>query len=188
VYYAILPGVPTEMKYLMNHEVIPRLTALPGREVRLHKTILTAGIGESFLAETIAGVETVLPEFIHLAYLPTYGQVRLRLTASGHGGLGIETLNVELNKFAEDIKNLIPMHYINDTGESLQYSLLKIVEKMVYICAAADDSTGRYCSNRITLVQGIGKIFLESVNNYKKSDKESKLGEISETLKRYTAV
>src|SRR5690606_1871326 len=176
VYYAILPGVPTEMKYLMNHEVIPRLTALPGREVRLHKTILTAGIGESFLAETIAGVETVLPEFIHLAYLPTYGQVRLRLTASGHGGLGIETLNVELNKFAEDIKNLIPMHYINDTGESLQYSLLKIVEKMGYTIAAAESCTGGYFSHLMTLVPGSGQVFLGSVISYAESVKEAELG------------
>lgn len=62
VCYAVLPGVPTEMKYLMNHEVIPRLEKMPDRKLRFHKTILTAGIGESFLAETIAPVEASLPD------------------------------------------------------------------------------------------------------------------------------
>src|SRR5690606_521828 len=81
--FVIMPGVPSEMKYLMKHEVLPRLEAIPSRELRIYRNILTAGLGESYLAEKIAYIEDKLPKYIHLAYLPSFGQVRLRLSALG---------------------------------------------------------------------------------------------------------
>src|SRR5690606_26457076 len=83
-YFAIMPGVPSEMKYLMINEVLPRLNRLPGRQILIKKNILTAGLGESFLAEKIAHIEDRLPPFIKLAYLPAFAQVRLRLSAMGN--------------------------------------------------------------------------------------------------------
>lgn len=188
VYYAVLPGVPNEMKYLMRHEVLPRVTALPGKDIRIHKTILTAGIGESFLAEAIAPVEKMLPDFIHLAYLPTYGQVRLRLTAIPGTGRDSSYLQTEMNRFAEEIKALIPSYYINDTGNSLQYSLLEKVENLGYTISAAESCTGGYFSHLITLVPGSGQTFLGSIVSYALSVKEAELGVKAETLERYTAV
>src|SRR5690606_23636952 len=82
-YFAIMPGVPSEMKYLMENEVLPKLKSLPGRKVLVHKFILTAGLGESFLAEKITHIEDSLPDYIKLAYLPSFAQVRLRLSAEG---------------------------------------------------------------------------------------------------------
>ncbi|MGE5521054.1 MAG: competence/damage-inducible protein A, partial [Candidatus Dadabacteria bacterium] len=83
VIYASLPGVPHEMKGLITEEVIPRIVARFSLPVVIHRTLLTAGIGESMLAEAILDFEEQLPSFIKLAYLPAYGMVRLRLTARG---------------------------------------------------------------------------------------------------------
>lgn len=188
VYYAVLPGVPTEMKYLMNHEVIPRLEKMPDRKLRFHKTILTAGIGESFLAETIAPVEVSLPDSIQLAYLPTYGQVRLRLTAIGRDEQSETDIREELDHFAGNIINLIPTYYINDTGESLQYSFLKTVENLGLTVAAAESCTGGYFSHLMTQVPGSGQVFLGSIISYAESVKEAELNVKAETLEQYTAV
>ena len=78
-----MPGVPHEMMYMMEESVIPKLKALFNFPVIIHKTILTAGEGESYLAEKIADIEDSLPPYIKLAYLPKLGQVRLRLSAYG---------------------------------------------------------------------------------------------------------
>lgn len=188
VYYAVLPGVPTEMKYLMNHEVIPRLEKMPDRKLRFHKTILTAGIGESFLAETIAPVEVSLPDSIQLAYLPTYGQVRLRLTAIGRDEQSETDIREELDHCAGNIINLIPTYYINDTGESLQYSFLKTVENLGLTVAAAESCTGGYFSHLMTQVPGSGQVFLGSIISYAESVKEAELDVKAETLEQYTAV
>ncbi|HEY0771039.1 MAG TPA: molybdopterin-binding protein, partial [Sphingobacteriaceae bacterium] len=81
--YVSMPGVPFEMQYLMEEEVIPRIKKKFELPFIIHQTILTAGIGESFLAKKIEAIEDSLPPHIKLAYLPKPGQVRLRLSASG---------------------------------------------------------------------------------------------------------
>jgi len=87
-----LPGVPYEMKGLMQNSVLPKLTETFHLPYILHKTILTYGIGESMLAEKIEGWENNLPICINLAYLPSFGNVRLRLTAKGTDKMNIEEL------------------------------------------------------------------------------------------------
>ncbi len=78
-----LPGVPHEMQWLTVEKVIPVIQAKLKLGVIAHRTLLTAGVGESFLAELIQQFESSLPETIKLAYLPSYGMVRLRLTGKG---------------------------------------------------------------------------------------------------------
>jgi nicotinamide-nucleotide amidase len=78
-----MPGVPHEMKGMMEDAVIPLLQEKYQADTIVHKTLLTAGVGESFLAEMIQDFENNLPDYIKLAYLPNYGMVRLRLTAIG---------------------------------------------------------------------------------------------------------
>ena len=90
--FVSLPGVPFEMKALLNNEVIPRLTSRFELPYILHKTILTAGVGESDLANQISQWEDNLPKHIKLAYLPSLGRVRLRLTAKGSSRENIDTL------------------------------------------------------------------------------------------------
>ena len=79
-----MPGVPQEMKWIMEHQVIPQLSSWYQTGHIEHRTLLTAGIGESSLADMIKDIEEALPAHIKLAYLPNYGLVRLRLTAFGN--------------------------------------------------------------------------------------------------------
>ena len=102
VVYVSLPGVPYEMKSLMQFEILPRLQARFVLNIIQHKIVKTIGIGESFLAEKIAAWEDALPEHIKLAYLPHFGQVRLRLTGTGSDR---EMLDLQLR---EQVDLLIP--------------------------------------------------------------------------------
>src|SRR5690606_23146226 len=99
--YVIMPGVPFEMKHIMQERVLPRLRNLEGRIPLCHHTVLTAGSGESFLAEKIADIEAALPSHIDLAYLPKPGIVRLRLTAIGKNQ---EELKREAQAFVNQLK------------------------------------------------------------------------------------
>jgi nicotinamide-nucleotide amidase len=83
VSYVFLPGVPFEMKFLMEQRVLPKLAVLHGDEKLYHEHLLTVGLGESYLADMIADIEAELPDYIKLAYLPKIGLVRLRLSAHG---------------------------------------------------------------------------------------------------------
>lgn len=79
-----MPGVPHEMMGIMDKDVLPALTKRVQQEVIIHSNMLTAGLGESFIAERIAGIESSLPDNIRLAYLPGNWIVKLRLTGKGN--------------------------------------------------------------------------------------------------------
>ena len=81
--FVSMPGVPHEMKGMMTDFVLPKLPKMFALPAVVHKTLLTAGIGESYLADRIKDFESALPEHVKLAYLPNFGLVRLRLTATG---------------------------------------------------------------------------------------------------------
>ncbi len=95
--FVSMPGVPHEMKGMMEDDVIPHLTKQFKLPVIIHRTLLTAGVGESFLADLIQDFEEALPPQIKLAYLPNYGMVRLRLTSSGFEKIQIEK-DIETNR------------------------------------------------------------------------------------------
>jgi nicotinamide-nucleotide amidase len=99
-----MPGVPHEMKYLMEAEVLPRLVERPDVEQIVHKTILTIGEGESTLADKLDSVINDFPENIKVAFLPGIGQVRVRLTAKGNSKSELEAL---LEEKTELVKNEI---------------------------------------------------------------------------------
>ena len=102
IIYVSMPGVPFEMKYLIEEEVLPRLRKELLLDSIVHRTILTAGLGESFLAERISSIEDSLPAHIKLAYLPSLGQVRLRLSAYGGNEA---SLKAEIQTYIEKIVN-----------------------------------------------------------------------------------
>ena len=108
VVFVSMPGVPYEMKYLMENEVIPRVKQRFKTPYIVHSTILTFGIGESFLAEKIATFENALPDTIKLAYLPSAGSVRLRLSGSGDNE---QELNKLIRQLTNELSSLIPNTY-----------------------------------------------------------------------------
>ena len=166
--FVSLPGVPFEMKAMMEEVVIPRLAGRSGMVIR-HKTVLTQGVGESFLAVQIREWEDHLPKEIKLAYLPQPGIVRLRLTASGTDGDYLDRLiNGQLDKLRQLIAEWI-YGYDDETMGSIIGALLKKKGKTL---ATAESCTGGYIAHLLTLVPGSSAYFLGSVVAYDNRIKE----------------
>ncbi|MFZ1305429.1 MAG: molybdopterin-binding protein, partial [Ferruginibacter sp.] len=122
--FVSLPGVPHEMKGLMTDDVIPALVKQFKFPAIIHKTLLTAGVGESFLAELIKDFEETLPAHIKLAYLPNYGMVRLRLTATGFNAAETETA---ISLLFENLKSLVADYLVTDKDEPMENVVGKLL-------------------------------------------------------------
>ncbi|MEY3678511.1 MAG: hypothetical protein RI924_652 [Bacteroidota bacterium] len=180
-----LPGVPFEMKYLMEEEVIPRIKQQFNLPHIVHHTMLTAGIGESFLSEKISSIEDVLPPHIKLAYLPKLGQVRLRLSAYGTDRAVL--LN-EVQLIAAEIKKLAAPYVISDTDIPIEKVILDFMEQRNLKLAIAESCTGGYLAHQITQHPGCSTVFSGSAVAYSYDMKESMLGVKHETLTAHGAV
>ena len=183
--YVSMPGVPFEMQYLMEEEVIPRIAARFRLPAIVHRTILTAGLGESFLAKTIEPVEDSLPSHIKLAYLPKLGQVRLRLSAVGEDK---EDLQAEVNGFAQRIIGLIPEYVIAEDDIPFEKVVLDFMESRNLTLTFAESCTGGYLSHLITQIPGSSAVFLGGTISYANELKKKVLGVKEETLIAHGAV
>ncbi len=146
-----MPGVPFEMQYLMQNEVLPRLVAQQKGVPITHRTLLTACVGESDLAEKIAAEEDALPDFIKLAYLPSLGQVRLRLTGRHKD---IDYLNTTIDAATARIAALIPEHLFGTEKQSLQSVIGDLLRESGTTLSTAESCTGGYIAHLITGVAG----------------------------------
>jgi len=174
-----LPGVPFEMKYLLENEVIPRLVEKFDRPYIVHKTIRTYGIGESLLAEKIECWEVNLPEFVKLAYLPSPGQVRLRLSARGvNEALLHQAIADEVVKLDEIIREAIIGY---DDDESIEVVLGKLFTEKGLTISTAESCTGGKIAAILTSVSGSSNYFKGSVVSYATETKVNVLG-ISQQL------
>lgn len=183
--FVSMPGVPHEMKGMMTDFVLPRLPSLFKLPGVVHRTLLTAGIGESFLAERIKDFETSLPEHVKLAYLPNYGMVRLRLTATGENVVAITS---ELDELFASLQNLVAdVMVINDDKTMEEAIGALLLQKGKTICTA-ESCTGGYVSHLITSVPGSSAYFLGSVVSYSNQMKENVLGVKAVTLEQFGAV
>jgi nicotinamide-nucleotide amidase len=181
-----LPGVPYEMKYLIEEEVIPNLIQKYDRPFIVHKTIMTYGKGESLLAEEIEDWEDGLPSFVKLAYLPSPGRVRLRLTARGVDEnklkREIDFQIVELNKLiAKDIVGF-------DEDESIEVVVGKLLRDKNATLATAESCTGGKIAQLITSIPGASNYFKGSVVSYATEAKISVLGLDANFIKEYSVV
>ena len=177
--FVSLPGVPYEMKYLIENQVIPKLVQEYKRPYIVHKTILTYGQGESHVAERIEAWENQLPECIKLAYLPSPGRVRLRLTARGTNKQQLEEAIAEnVQSLDAIIHDIIVGFEEEDTLEVVLGRLLK--EKNTTI-ATAESCTGGKIAQLLTSVPGASGYFKGSIVSYATEVKINVLG-ISEAL------
>lgn len=183
--FVSMPGVPHEMKYLMSNEVIPRLKTFFETPIIYHKMIRTIGVGESFLAEKIEHWEDNLPEHIRLAYLPSFGQVRLRLTAVGTDE---EKLKKEIDAEIEKVLPLIGSSVFGFDNDDLEVAIGKELKKRGLTVSAAESCTGGYISHMFTKVAGSSAYFMGSVVSYDNSVKINVLGVNPETIAQYGAV
>lgn len=184
VVFVSMPGVPYEMQGIMN-EVIPYLQKEYHLPAIIHRTILTAGIGESALAEIIADFENKLPGEIRLAYLPNYGMVRLRLTTSGFDKRATEKI---IDEQFQQLKSLVKKYMVTDEDESMQVVLGKLLIKKKKTISTAESCTGGAIASLITSVSGSSAYFEGSIVSYSYSVKENLLGVKNETLIKYGAV
>lgn len=180
-----MPGVPYEMKTMMEKFILKELQNEFNLPHVVHKTILTQGIGESFLAEKIEEWENNLPENISLAYLPSPGIVRLRLSAKGNNKTELEnSIQNQVNKLKELISEYI-YGYDNDTLEIIIGRLL--TEKNSTL-AVAESCTGGYLSHLITSVPGSSAYFKGGIVSYANEIKKNELNVNEKDLAKYGAV
>lgn len=183
--YVSMPGVPHEMMYMMEQQVIPKITATFTLPAIVHKTILTVGEGESFLAERIADIEDSLPAHIKLAYLPKLGQVRLRLSAYGDQK---EALKAEVAQYAQILLDRIGNIVVAEDDIPLEKALLDKMEARGQSLSVAESCTGGYLSHLFTQHAGSSNVFLGGAVSYSNGLKESILEVKPETLSQYGAV
>ena len=181
-----LPGVPFEMKYLIDNEVIPNLVQKFERPYIVHQTIMTYGRGESLIAEQIEAWEDNLPEFIKLAYLPSPGKVRLRLTARGNDK---EILQNEIKKQVQLLDLLIHEIIVGyNEDEPIEVVLGKILTENKLTLATAESCTGGKIAALMTAIPGATNYFKGSVVSYATQTKIDVLGVSKEVIDKYGVV
>ena len=169
-----LPGVPYEMKYLIENQVIPKLVHEYQRPYIIHKTILTYGQGESHVAERIEDWENQLPECIKLAYLPSPGRVRLRLTARGGNKQELEeAIETNVKSLNAIIHDIIVGFEEDDTIEVVLGRILKEKKQSI---ATAESCTGGKIAQLVASVPGASTYFKGSVVAYATEVKTKVLG------------
>jgi nicotinamide-nucleotide amidase len=183
--YISLPGVPHEMKGLMQKEVLPRLLKQFQMPVILHQTLLTFGIGESMLAEEIKDWEEALPSYMRLAYLPHYGMVRLRLTATGDDKNSLEQ---ELEKQTDQLKQLVQQWLIVDEDLTMQQAVAKLLKERKQTVGTAESCTGGYIAHLLTMDAGASSNFKGTVVAYDNQVKKDLLGVFPQSLDSVGAV
>lgn len=183
--YISMPGVPHEMMYMMEDGVIPKLKSTLKLPVIIHKTILTIGEGESFLADRIADIEDTLPSNIKLAYLPKLGQVRLRLSGYGEDKAVLEK---KVNEFADKIVSRIGNVVAAEEDIPIEKVILNFMGEKGLTLSVAESCTGGYISHLLTQHAGSSKVFIGGAVSYSNELKESILDVKNETLLQNGAV
>jgi nicotinamide-nucleotide amidase len=183
--YVSLPGVPHEMKGLMGKEVLPRLLKQFKMPIILHQTLLTFGVGESFLAEAIKDWEEALPSYMKLAYLPHYGMVRLRLTTTGDDKNRLEQ---ELEKQIIPLKELLKQWLIIDEDLTMQQAVAKLLKEQKQTVGTAESCTGGYIAHLLTADPGASSNYKGTVVSYDNQVKKDLLGVSQQSLDSVGAV
>lgn len=180
-----LPGVPSEMKELMEKQVLPKLKETFTLPVILHQTLLTAGTGESIIAEKIKEWEEALPQYMRLAYLPHYGQVRLRITARGNDR---DSMERELEKQFAQLKELVKECMVIDEDFTLQQAVAKLLKERKQTAGTAESCTGGYIAHLLSRDPGSSSNYKGSVVSYDNEVKKHVLGVSQEILDTKGAV
>lgn len=186
-----LPGVPFEMEYLMTHEVLPRLKDKFVARPIVHRTLLTAGEGESAIARRLEDFEETLPAHIKLAYLPALGQVRLRLTGVWPGEIHPDSesvLTAEVESFTATLRNTIGDLVFGTETQTLQGVVGEKLRSLGLTLSTAESCTGGYISHLITSEAGASDFFTGAAVTYSNEMKKLLLGVNPLTLNSFGAV
>lgn len=180
-----MPGVPFEMKPMITEYIIPEIQKRFKTQAIVHKTVLTQGIGESWLAQKIDAWEDNLPENIKLAYLPQPGIVRLRLTATGENR---KVLEDQVDQEIEKLLVLIPKYFFGYNDDQLYEIIGELLKNKKQSVSTAESCTGGYIAHLITSVAGSSDYFKGSVVAYANEIKQEMLGVKEQSLIEFGAV
>lgn len=183
--YVSMPGVPHEMKGIMEHHVLPRLQEHFQTKAVIHQTLLTSGMGESFVAEKLLAFEAQLPPHIRLAYLPSYGLLKLRLTALGEDKVSTAA---ELTLHFQEMKTLLADIAVADEDIPMGEVLGRALQLKHKTVGTAESCTGGYIAHNITAIAGSSAYFKGSVVTYANEMKMKLLGVKEQTLRDHGAV
>ncbi|MAJ50836.1 MAG: competence/damage-inducible protein A [Flammeovirgaceae bacterium] len=183
--FVAMPGVPYEMKSIMTQGILPKLDKMFTKGVLHHHIIKTIGITESSLSDLIEDWELNLPQHIKLAYLPTKGQVKLRLTGSGDE---LNTVKQEIEELQKEIMPKIDKYVYGFGADQLEEVIGQLLNKKNLTLATAESCTGGYLAHMITSVPGSSRYFKGSVIAYSNEVKTGQLGVSTETIKQQGAV
>lgn len=185
VIWVSMPGVPYEMKSIMEQEVLPRLVKHFKTPIIFHKVIKTVGIGESYLSDLIESWELQLPEHIKLAYLPSMGIVKLRLTAVGED---LDVLKSDVEVELQKVHPLIKSYIFGYEKDELAEVVGRLLSEKKATLAVAESCTGGYLAHQFTQNSGSSAYFLGGILSYANQVKMDQLGVSSEILTTTGAV
>jgi nicotinamide-nucleotide amidase len=180
-----LPGVPFEMKHLMEDEVLPRLKERFALREIVHRTMITAGIAESILAERISAWEDALPDYLRLAYLPAPNIVRLRLSAYD---IQKEQAERDITTAFAELEQIIPDNIVGMEGSTIEQCVHEILTTRGETLAVAESCTGGSIASKFTAMAGASAYLLAGVVSYANSAKCDILGVPAEFIARDGAV
>ncbi len=183
--FVSMPGVPFEMKGMMDDYVIPTLATHFIFPHIIHRTLLTAGVGESFLAEQIKDFESTLPAHIKLAYLPNYGMVRLRLSSVGFDKIAVEK---EVQDLFEKLQYLVKENIVTNQDDPMEKVTGNLLIARNKTMCTAESCTGGYIAHLLTAIPGSSKFYDGSVVSYSYKAKEDLLNVSKDLLKTKGAV
>ena len=184
--FVSLPGVPYEMKHLLQESVLPKIVKRFNRPFIYHKTLLTYGLGESAIAERIEDWENNLPENIKLAYLPSLGKVRLRLSSSGKNEKKLkESIDVRMEVLSEMLAD-IAIGYEDET--SIVGRIANLLNDKQQSLSIAESCTGGAIAQQITEEPGVSSFFMGSIVPYKTELKVNILGVPSSIIEKFSVV
>lgn len=171
--YVSMPGVPYEMKRMMENFVLPRIKKLGEHQHIIHKTLVSVGIGESFLSKEIEDIEDKLPPYIKLAYLPNYTIVRLRLTAKGVDEIALQS---EIDEIVKQIYERVGEYIAIDEDTPMQELVGRLLKEKGKTIATAESCTGGFVAHQLTSIAGSSAYYKGSIISYDNSIKISELG------------
>lgn len=183
--FVSMPGVPHEMKGMMQDDVIPMLQKQFNFPTIIHRTLLTAGVGESFLADMVQHFEEALPPHIKLAYLPNYGMVRLRLTATG---VDADATTKEVDALFTTLTSIVGEYLVTNLDEAMENVVGKLLIQKGKTMCTAESCTGGYIAHILTSIPGASQFYQGSVVSYANQVKQNLLGVNKATLEAAGAV
>ncbi len=180
-----MPGVPYEMEWLMEHDVVARLRHYFHTSHIISKNIVVQGIGESFLSDLVEPWELSLPAHLRLAYLPQAGMVKLRLTARGENA---DTLRHDIQNAVDGLYALAGKYIVGEDCESIPEVVASIFRRRRLTLATAESCTGGFVASRLTALAGCSEYYMGGVVSYSNDVKENTLGVNHDTLLTHGAV